>query len=265
MAMGRQVITFDPIAQPSGSFNSQLPRGCGTIRIKNDSIVDLLFSINNFASMATEVAPGATVDIEGQPPYTQIYWATQYKLTTNVKTIASKVTIIVYDPSEAPPDIASDLPRHFNPTNIGFSASDSFLSTSAANTNACCVFNPANSGVNYVFFRAEFSSNDATSSVLPEIGWFTSDPNFPIAIAFVANSIVTGSSSTTHATESTGTVAVNFAGFWQQEVYQVNTNYNFIPFPAQKQCPPGTGIGINATIAVGKIMSFTIEWTETPI
>lgn len=260
MARGRQVITFDPIAQPSGSFNNQLPRGCGIIRIKNDSIVDLIFSINNFASLATEVAPGATVDIEGEVPYTQIYWSTQYKLTTNVKTIASTVTVIVYDPGETPPDITAGLPRHFNPTNVGFETGGG-ISMPALAIASIAVFNPPGSGVNATFISCIYVGLNISPSQ-PNLSFVTSDPS--LSTLTITNDTLGGPASACHASSSGNTF--NHGTGMTSYVCGGNAQ-ELIAFPRQIVAPPGFGLAVNvgSNVSTTQTISVDFYWTETPI
>ena len=264
MGRGRQVLTFDPIAQPSGSFNAQLPRGCGTVRIKNDSLVDLIFSINNFTSLATEVAPGATVDIQGEPPYNQIYWATQYKLTSNSKTIASIVTVIAYDPGETPPDVAAALPRHFNEINSGFRAG--FVQNVAAANNwmAISVFNPTNSTTNGTFYWSIFTQ-DGSTFLSPRLTRMISDP----ALSGVTVSAINRNLFNPGGSQMSVTAQVNLAGevFGQGylNIARVgNNSYFFILYPDQVIATPGTGVMMIVQVpATTTQVQMELLWTET--
>lgn len=255
--MSNQVAVFDPLTKPSGSFNTQLPNGVGTIHIINDSHVTLNFSINNFASMVTTVPAGATVNIPMCPPYVTVYWSTATKLVTSVKIISSRVVVMAYGAGEpVPAEKATS--RQVNPSNTGFSFGG-LIGIAQFNLGALSLFNPLGSGVNAEVYSVLYVGLLISPSS-PALWPTTVDP--ALTPVTPTNDILGGPASAMSVTTSANTVQVN-PGL---DVIQCGGNsQEFITFPHQIIVPPGHGLvlSVASNIAGTNNVSMGFKWNET--
>lgn len=184
---------------------------------------------------------------------------------------SSQVQINVYPFGEPDGGYPYPLVRQSAPTSgaaiFGFSAMDTITSASVANACAANIFNPANSGKNYIFYSVRYSANDSAGTNLPLLEFVTgADTNLPVTLAanqLVSHNIGGGISSAAHITESTGgTVLPSATGIFEQAVYNTGTYFEFINFPDEIKIPPGTNLTLISTVTVGKFFAFKFLWKE---
>ena len=260
--MSFQAVSFDPLLVPSGSFQTQLSKGAGTLHIINDSHVTLSFAINNFASMTTTVPAGATVNIPMCPPYTLVYWSTVIKLVTNVKVISSHVIVMSYAPGEPVP-AEQQASRQVNPTNVHFTVSITGTNPSLSSYQAISIFNPTTSVVNATFIRIVFVCPTLAGSLVV-LSFTTTNPGYATSLT-PANGLLGGAASSMKATYSNGIGGTPPGTFIDNPLCGTN-EYDLIEFPQQLLAAPGFGIVVSFLVQSTTVNGYVgIYWTETPV
>lgn len=263
--MSQLWTTFDPTSATSGNFVVAFKTGCGTLHIKNASPVDVGFALDSSSYVQYVVQAGEPRDIPVLRNRSTVYWSQQQKLKTNSKMIQSVVYVEQYEKGEVIPT-SQALARHVNSVNIGYIFNIT-LTGDGTHWVEALVFNPANSGVNAIFYAATISS--AATGFFIVLGADTSDPTIGTQFPNAGYNQLLGAGGFSSASAfETSTTRTNPSGTTiRQETLSTSPNpFDFHQYPDQLEAVPGTGLHLAALPTVASTnVNFTFKFTETPV